>query len=229
MRALVLLLPVALLVAVAAPPAAGSPAKDAALLKAIKAQRLSRVEFKENDLQSVLKWLRVATGRNFHLKIGALAKAGIDWESIRYTVSFDDVTVAALLEVLLDPHEMAWVVKDNIVFVTSKADSYGKPFTRMYAIAHITWQKIDFIAPEINLNPSGFVGEDYEPEVLVENDPLATGDAVAEVLKEIVLPEAWSANDDWTIRATDTYLVIRAPKSVHDLVPGALDKIAAMK
>jgi len=208
---------------------AGSPAKDAALLQALRSQRLTRVEFKDVSLEGALKWLRVATGRNYFVKRTALAKADIDWESLRYEVSFEDVTVGALMDVLLEPHDMAYVVKDNVVFITSKIDSYGKPVTRMYGISHITWTKVDFIAPAIDLTPSGFVAEEYEPEVIVEDDPLASGEAVAELIKELVLPAAWVANDEWNIRATDRYLVVRAPKAVQDLIPDALDKIASMK
>ncbi len=203
--------------------------KDVALARTLRAQRLSKVEFKDLGLGDALKWLRVATGRNFFVKQAALAKAGIEYNDIRYTMSFEDVSLASLLDMLLEPYGMAWVVRDNVVWITSKADSYGKPVTRMYAISHITWQKVDFIAPEINLNPSGFIEEEYVPEVEVEDDPLATGDAVAELLRELVLPEQWAQNDDWAIRATDTYLVVRAPPAVHAQVPGALARIASMK
>jgi hypothetical protein len=230
MRALV---PALLLPAFLAIPPAGAEAtptaKDAALLQALKAQRLTRVEFKDVSLEGAIKWLRVATGRNFFVKRTALAKANIDWESLRYEISLEDVTVGALLEILLEPHDMAYVVKDNVVFLTSKIDSYGKPVTRLYGISHITWTKVDFIAPAIDLTPSGFVPDEYEPEVVVEDDPLNSGEAVAELIKELVLPEAWTANDEWNIRATDRHLVVRAPKAVHDLIPSALDKIASMK
>ncbi len=204
-------------------------AKDRALVQAIKAQRLAKIEFKDLSLEEALKWLRVATGRNYFIKRVPLAKADIDWQEIRYTISFDNVSLASVLEVLLDPYEMSWVVKDNVVYITSKVDSLGKPLTRLYAISHITWRKVDFIAPEINLNPSGFVEEEYTPEVEVENDPLASGDAVAEILREIVMPAGWAENDSWAIRATDTYLVVRAPPAIHALIPSALGKIAAMK
>lgn len=230
-RIALLALALALLVPAAALDASASPsAKDLALAAALKKQRLTKIEFKENGLKEIVKWLRVATGKNILIKQAALAKAGVEWADLRWTVQLSRVTVWNFLsEVVCKPHGMAVKVKGNIVFITSKADSYGKALTKLYGISHITWTKTDFIGPEINLNPSGFVDEEYEPEVVREDDPLNNGDAVAELLKEILLPKGWENNDDWTIRATDRYLVIRVPKSVHRLIPRALDKIASMK
>ena len=213
-----------------APAVAGSLAKDAALVRTLKKQRLNKVEFKETKLKDVVKWLRIATNKNIVIKHSTLSKAGVDWEDLAYTVELRDVSVWTFLDTIVTrPYEMGLKVKGNIVWITSKMDTYGKPVTRMYGISHITYTKTDFIAPEINLNPSGFVENEYEPERIVEDDPLAEGDAVAELLKEILLPKGWENNENWTIRATNRYLVIRAPKAVHALVPSALAKIASLK
>ena len=208
---------------------AGPSAKDVALVRTLKRQRLAKVQFKETDLAGVVKWLRVATSKNIVIKTVALAKADIEWKDIEYTVQLEDVSVWTFMnEIVAKPHGMAVTVKGNIVFLTSKADSYGKPVTKMYGISHITWTKTDFFGPSINLNPSGFVEDEYEPERVVEDDPLNNGDAVAELLKELLLPAKWE-DEGWNIRATDKYLVIRAPKAVHNLIPRTLAKIAAMK
>lgn len=204
--------------------------RDAALVTALQKQRLTSVHFEDVDLDGIVKWLRVATGKNILVKQGPLAKAGVQWRDLRWTVDLEDVSVWTFLgDVVCQPHGMAVKVSGNIIFLTSQADSYGKVFTQLYSISHITWTKTDFIGPEINLQPSGFVGDEYEPEKVVEDDPLASGDAVAELIKEIVLPKGWESNDDWTIKATDRYLVIRAPRDVHARIPRALDVIASMK
>ena len=209
---------------------ADSASKDRALVLQLKKQRLTQIEFKDTDLDGVIKWLRVATSKNILVNTVALAKAGVEWKDIRYTVSLEKVDVWTFMQdVLAKPHEMALKVKGNIVFFTSKADSYGRPVTKLYGISHITWTKTDFYGPEINLKPSGFTEDDRPTEVVVENDPLTTGDAVAELLKELLLPKLWEENDTWNIRATDRYLVIRAPLDVHARIPAALSKIASMK
>jgi hypothetical protein len=209
---------------------AGSDERAAALVKRLKGQRLASITFEKADLETVVKWLRVATASNIVLKRAALAKAGIEWQDIEITVELSDVRAWTFVkDVLLEPHGMAPKVTGNILFITSKADTYEKPVTRLYGISHITWRKVDFIGPTINLNPSGLVEDEYLPEVVDEDDLLADGDAVAGLLKELVVPQAWDAHDDWAIRATERYLVIRAPLAVHALVPRALAKIAALK
>jgi hypothetical protein len=210
--------------------AADSLSKDAALTATLKKQRLQAVSFKESSLKDVVKWLRIATGKNIVIKHSALTKAGIEWDQLAYNVELKDVAIWTFMETILtQPYGMGLKVKGNIVWITSKTDTYGKPVTKMYGISHITYTKTDFIAPEINLQPSGFTGDEYEPEKIVEDDPLTDGEAVAELLKEILLPKGWEDNADWSIRATNRYLVIRAPREVHARVSQALAKIASMK
>lgn len=199
-----------------------------ALEQALKTKRLKKIEWKELTLKDAVTWLRVATGWNFVVNQAALAKANVDTGTLAFSADFDDVALATLLDVLLEPVGLAVRIQDNLIWLTSKADAWGKLLTRLYGISHITWQKIDFIAPDINLKPSGFTGEEYEPERLVEDDPLLSGDAVADLLKELVEPGAWQT-DGWTLKATKDYLVIRVPAKVHAKIPRALAVISAMK
>ena len=218
------------LLAAAAPEAAAGPdRKDAALMNGLKTRRLAHVVFEDVSLNGLLKWLRTATGYNLQLRLKPLAKAGIEAEDIRITVTLEDVTVGTLLDLVLSPHELAVVVKGNVIWITTRADALGRPVTRLYAISHITWQKVDFIAPEINLRPSNFTPiEEYEPERPVEDDPLATGDAVAELVQEIVAPGDWDPEGGGS-RATDRALVVRCPVALHPQIERALGIIASLK
>jgi hypothetical protein len=210
-------------------PAFAGPAGDVALAESLRTRRVQSVHFDDLPLEGVVKWLRVATGANFHVKTAALAKASIDPAELRFTMTVDDVTVATLLQLLLEPHGLAAKVEGNVVFITTKADASGKPVTRLYAISHITFTKIDFVAPAMDLRPSGYTPtEDYEPEKVVENDPLTTGDAVVELVKEIVATGEWDT-EGWSIRGTDSYLVVRAPARVQSQIQRALHVIAALK
>ncbi len=227
--AVLLLLASGLLAALAVPASAGPRSRAAVLAGKLRTQRLENVRFEDAGLEDVLKWLRVATGSNFVLKRSALAKAGIDPADIHVTLTLEKVTPATLLGLVLQPHDLAAQVKGNVVYVTTRVDAMGKPVTRIYSISHITWTKVDFIAPDINLYPSNFTPiEEYESEVVVENDPLNTGDAVAELLQDLVAPGEWD-NEGWAVRATDRYLVIRAPKSVQAKIHRALAQIASLK
>jgi len=227
--AFLLLLGVGALGLLASPARAGDAERAAALANKLKTQRLHDVRFEDVALKDVLVWLRTATGANFVIKHTALAKAGIDLEDVRVTLTLEDVTPATVLKLALEPHDLALKIQGNVAYVTTRVDAMGPPVTRIYTISHITWTKVDFIAPEINLHPSDYApAEDYEPERIVEDDPLSTGDAVAELLQDLVAPGEWD-NEGWSMRATDRYIVVRAPRSVHALVDRALDIIASLK
>jgi hypothetical protein len=152
----------------------------------------------------------------------------VDASALTFSADFDDLAIATLLDVLFEPHGLALRVQDNLIWITSKADAQGKLLTRVYGISHITWTKIDFAAPEINLRPSDFSAEEVEPETVVEDDPFNNGEAVAELLKDIVASGEWT-NEGWEIRATNNHLVVRAPAAVHQKIPAALDTIASLK
>jgi hypothetical protein len=217
----------ALLLGALAPAVAAPSPRDGAIAESLRTRRVQGVHFDDQPLDAVVTWLRVATGHNFHVKSAALAKANVDPAALRFTATLEDVTVETLLRILFEPHGLAVKVQGGVVFVTTKADAAGKPVTRLYGISHITYVKVDFIAPSMDLKPSGFTADEYEPERLVENDPLSTGDAVVELIKEIV-PAEWDT-EGWSIRGTDSYLVVRAPADVQARVQRALHVIAALK
>ncbi len=229
-RFLPVLLVLACLLSLAPVTEAGpTSARDAALMAKLKKQRLSNVKFDKMTLPNVVKWLRVATGQNILLKHAVLSKADIAPKDIEISIELRDITVTQLLKLILEPHQLAAKVKGNILFITTKADSYGRPVTLMYSITHLTYKKIDFIAPELSLRTDGDAGVEYEPEVEVEDDTLSTGDAVMDLIKQMVLPEGWDTNDDWRITGTDRYILVRAPKSVQRLIPRVLDQLQSIK
>src|SRR5262245_17273005 len=105
----------------AAPASAGPAEREAALAQALRTKRISSVSLEDVSLDDVVRYVRVATGFNFHVRREVIAKAGIDLDTLRFTLVLEDVTVATLLQLVLPPHGLAAVVRGNIVFVTTKA------------------------------------------------------------------------------------------------------------
>jgi hypothetical protein len=186
------------------------------------------VKFEKASLDECVKFLRVSTSWNFHVKRDVIQKAGVDLESLSFTLEVKDVTVATVLDLLLSPYKLEAKVEGNVVFLTTHADALGKPFQRMYGISHLTWTKTDFHGPDINLHPSGYTPiDEYQPEVPVEDDPLTDPAKVVETVKELV-GEDFDANG-WTITATKTYMVVKAPASVHRKVARIVEELASWK
>jgi len=217
---------VALAGTVSAPPAAAGPAeRAAALAQSLRTKRISSLSLEKASLDDLVRYLRVATGFNFHVRREVITKAGIDLDGLSFTLALEDVTVASLLELVLPPNGLAAVVRGNIVHVTTKADALGPPIARLYPITHLTWRLTDFIAPSLDLHPSGWTGSEEETEVVREDGLDAEG--IAALVREQVTVD-W-AQEGWGITANARFLVVRAPRSVHDQVAAALARIEAFR
>ena len=188
------------------------------------------MKFNDVAFADAIKWLRIASGRNILVKRRALKKEGIDPADVRVSLQLEAVSVATVLRVIAEGAGMAVQVKGNIIYFTTERESYGRVLTRIYSIAHITWRRVDFPSPPLDLRPSNYTPvEEYEPEVIDEDDPLADGESVIELLKQFVTPKGWETYDHWSISGTKRYIVVKAPASVHRKIPKALSDIAAMK
>jgi hypothetical protein len=207
--------------------AADPTVRGVALAQAMKTRRLSGVSFEKTKLEDVLAYLRVATGWNYVVKRAPILKAGVDLDTVLVTLTLDDVTVATLLEIALEPSGLVAAVEGNIVFVTTKADALGKPVLRLYAISHITFTLTDFHGPDINLHPSNYTPAEEVQEVPRDDDPLTDPAKIVELVKEIVT-EPWDT-EGWSISATKQMLTVKAPRAVQRQVALALREIGSMK
>lgn len=210
-----------------ASPSRGEAAKDAALAAAVRTRRLPEVVWSDVALDPAVAWLRVATGWNFHVRRPTLEKAGVELAALRFSCRLEDVTVAAVLRLLFEPHGIVWTVKGNVVHLTTKADAMGKPYLVIHAIGHLTWTKTNFRGPRIDLLPSGFADDDAPAEEEDESDPFRDPQHVVDLVKQMV--EAPWGEPGWSIAATKVYLTVRAPRSVQAEVALALARMAALK
>jgi hypothetical protein len=231
MRALAAsLIAAALLLPLSAPgaSAADPTVRGFALAQAMKTRRLHGVSFDKTKLEDVLAYLRVATGWNYVVKRAPILKAGVDLDAVLVTLTLDDVSVATVLEIALEPSGLVAAVEGNIVYITTKADALGKPVLRLYAITHITFTITDFHGPDINLHPSGYTPvEEVVEEVPRDDDPLTDPAKVVELVKEIV-DAPWDT-EGWAISATKQILTVKAPRDIQRQVALALREIGSMK
>lgn len=215
-------------VGASARPASADARKDAALEAAVKVRKIPQVRFADTSLQDAAKWLQIATGWNFVVKTTVIEKAGVDLSAVRYKLELNDVTVAGLLRVMLEPHGLVWKVEGNIVHLTTKADAQGKPVLVLYPISHLTWTKTNFRGPDIDLHPSGFVvSDDTAEEEEDEEDPFRDPQHVADLVKEMV--DATWTEEGWSLTATKQWLMVKAPRSVQRQVARALEQMVALK
>jgi len=202
--------------------------RSAELLAGLATRRLSEVKLENASLDDLLTWLRTVTGWNYLVKRPVIEKAGIDLAAIRVNLELRDVTVGLVLDFVLGHHGLVAKVEGNIVYVTTRADALGKPIFRLYDVRHLTWQKVDFVGPDIDLLPSGFdAGEAAPKEVPVEDDPFLDPQHIVDLVKEMVTAE-WEA-EGWVLTATKTYLAVKAPLAIQRRVALAVAQMAGMK
>lgn len=209
-------------------PASADAKKDAALEASVRTRKIPQVRFADTSLPDAARWLQVATGWNFVVKTAVIEKAGVDLTAVKYKLELNDVTVAGLLRVMLEPHGLVWKVEGNIVHLTTKADAQGKPVTVLYPISHLTWTKTNFRGPDIDLHPSGFVvSDDTAEEEEDEEDPFRDPQHVVDLVKEMV--DATWTEEGWSLTATKQWLMVMAPRAVQRQVAHALAQMAALK
>lgn len=213
--------------ATTASPSRGEAAKDAALEAAVRTRRLPEVAWSDLALDPAVAWLRVATGWNFHVRRPALEKAGVEVAALRFTCELKDVTVAAVLRLLFEPHGIVWTVRGNVVHLTTKADAMGKPYLVIHPISHLTWTKTNFRGPRIDLLPSGFADDGAPEEEEDESDPFRDPQHVVDLVKQMV--EAPWGEPGWSLTATKVHLMVRAPRAVQAQVALALARMVALK
>ena len=201
--------------------------RQADLLHGLATHRLREVRFSGASLDDVVKYLRVATGFNYVVRRDVIQKAGIDLDVVKTTLDLDDVSVGLVLALVLEPHGLAAKVEGNIVFVTTKADVLGRPRLVIYPISQLTWKKIDFHGPDIDLHPSDFHADEVAEETVVEDDPFLDPQHVVDLVKEMV-DAPWDS-EGWTIKATTQFLMVKAPMSVQRQVARAVDQMGALK
>jgi hypothetical protein len=207
--------------------ASAAPTRAEEIAAALRTRRIASVVLEDTSLDDLAKFLRTATGFDFHVRRDVIGKAGIDLDGIRFRATLEDVVVADLLKLLLPPQGLGAVVRGSVVQLTTRADALGKPVTRLYDVTHLTWKLTDFAAPSLDLRPSGFEAVDeVEPEV-VREDPLAEPENVLELVKQLVDVD-WTT-EGWSIAVTARMLVVRAPASVQAKVARALAQVAAFK
>ncbi|MEX2175187.1 MAG: permease prefix domain 1-containing protein [Pirellulaceae bacterium] len=118
-------------------PPAGAPGgpggrrqKPAATLREKLEQRID-AEFVEQPLNDVLAHLSDETGIQFLVKHKSLEEIGLDSIS-PVTMSLKQVRLSTLLELMLEPLDLVYVEKDDLLLVTTKEDAETTMEVRVY-------------------------------------------------------------------------------------------------
>jgi hypothetical protein len=113
-------------------PGVDIPTTNQAILRIDKALRSKpALEFAGTPLEQVAGFLAEQAGIDIDFDIRALDSAGIAIQT-PVTITNTDRTLADVLDALLNPLRLAWIVRHDVVLITTPVQTKAAPVTRVY-------------------------------------------------------------------------------------------------
>ncbi|HEX5102949.1 MAG TPA: hypothetical protein VFV87_04015 [Pirellulaceae bacterium] len=94
------------------------------------ARRLD-IEFNETRLVDAVDYLQQQTGANFYLRARKLEEAGVNLDT-PISSQFRAIRLDTWLDLALDDIDLTWMVKDDLIVITSPEDAERHLVTRVY-------------------------------------------------------------------------------------------------
>jgi len=107
---------------------------DSRISKALK--RPIPVDFKATPLQDVLAQINAVTGVQIYTDLNELHIAGTDPDQ-PITIDLKEVTLGQMLDLILNPLDLTYIIKDNHIIIASTDMSECIDMTRVYPVADL--------------------------------------------------------------------------------------------
>ncbi|MBY0588275.1 hypothetical protein K2X85_13945 [bacterium] len=122
--------------------------KSEATLKIEKAlTKPITIDFKETPLTQVVEILKEFVGVNVVLDLNGLDIAGVDPDE-PVTLSLSDIPLKSALKLLLEPLELTYLIKNDVLLITDAEDTGTELVTKVYPVA-------DLVIPVTNFAGGG--------------------------------------------------------------------------
>jgi hypothetical protein len=105
------------------------------------------LDFQNTSLLNVLQYIAQKYHLHFLFDNAALKDTGVDPTTTMVTFAIKDVTLHSALDLLLAQYDLAAIVKNEVLFVTSKAKADSMLETRLYDVRDLVIQDYDPSAP----------------------------------------------------------------------------------
>lgn len=201
-------------------------------------KRLPELSLKDVALEEALAFFQNATQANWFINWHAIESAGV-LRDTPVTVKLRFVPVHVALRTVLEsaaPGLLTFEVDQNVITVTTRKRSEEKMFIRIYPVQDLLVEIPDFRGPSLNLtdrltdtrNQPSQVGL-FDPNARNrDDDPIPTRSYRAEqlirLIQTTIRPDIWNVNGGKArITFLNGYLIVVAPKSVHEALGGPWD------
>jgi hypothetical protein len=186
-------------------------AKEKAILKALNTP--VSVAFKDSRFQDVIDYLHTVTKQPILVDQNALDEAKIGYDT-PITVKVKDVTVRTLLRKILGDFSLAYMIKDETIYVTSALNARETMITRSYNIGDLV--------DTGGLDAIRFGNPGISAVQIVQNV-----NAIIDLIQTSVDPDSWRKNGGKgtiAFHPSTMSLIIRNNAEVHSMLGSDLLK-----
>lgn len=172
--------------------------------------------------EEVIKQIRTTTGINVVLDPDVKAEKGAE----QITITLRDYKLGSALKILLGNLKLDFVLKDDVLYITTVEKAMGKAIPRVYDVRDLTVSLPHFKAPNLNLRPGGageaavkaIWGEDLER---TQDTDLSR---LVDLIRENVGPGTWEV-EGHSIQPSAGQIVIATTPELHKKVDEFLEDL----
>ncbi len=178
----------------------------------LKTKKVS-VDFEETSLKEAISFVHTITGLN--IVIDQNIYKDRDEESLRITLKVDDLSAGDVLDLMLRFKGLGRCMRHGVLFITTHAESSGRPYLKFYDVRDLTLKIQDFPGPDIELKGSGdqvgpvFPGGEDEVKNNIDLDE------ITELIKTTCGENSWDENPGCKLAEVNGVLMIRQTANVH--------------
>lgn len=177
------------------------------------------LNFNETPFQDVIRYIQTMAEMNIVVDPKIIQKFEIEGTKVNLQVT--DLKLQDALNILLQFHDLVYLFKDDVLFITSKKSDLarGKALPFLHDIRDLTGQIKDFPGPKIKLLPSK---TDDSGGAKFEETPggaqaVLTGEKLTELIKASVEPESWD-KEQYSIAETSGQLLVVHTEDVQEQI-----------
>jgi type II secretory pathway component GspD/PulD (secretin) len=176
----------------------------------------------QQPFEEVVKQIRTTTGINIVLDPDVKAEKGQE----PITVTLRDYKLGGALKILLGNLKLDFVLKDEVLYITTQEKALGRPIPRVYDVRDLTVSLPHFKAPNLNLRPGGageaavkaIWGEDLER---TQDTDLSR---LVDLIRENVGPGTWEV-EGHSIQPSAGQIVVSTTTEIHGKIVDFLEDL----
>jgi len=185
--------------------------REEQILNVLETRRVRNVEFKAGEitLRAAIDYIRSVSGLNFVMS----QKVKEEKAETEIDLKVDNVSIKQVLNLITEPHEMAWKIRNGVVMILDREEAADKAVLQFYDVKDLVAKITDYPGDEINLVPSKYqppeIWDEPEPQIPFEID------ALIDVIRATIQPESWDTIENADIQVKTGVLVVNTSPEVH--------------